>query len=82
MNNVVMQSASVVSSLKESVIRKVDEKIVQYDAWFLVFVAVLLGLAFAIGTALAIWCVVYQGKKFTGNWNWAETGLSINVECN
>ncbi|WP_207694188.1 hypothetical protein DOK67_0001863 [Enterococcus sp. DIV0212c] len=82
MNNVVMQSASVVLSLKENVVRKLDEKIVQYDAWFLVFVAVLLSLAFAIGTALAIWCLLYQGKKFTGNWGWAETGFSINVECN
>lgn len=81
MNNLVLQSSSKLVLLKNNLSKKLDEKLVQFDAWYLVFLAVLMGLAFAVGTALAVWCVVYKGKKFTGRWNWAKSGVAVNVEC-
>ncbi len=60
---------------------KVDAAILRYDAWFLVLLAVLMALAFVVATALAIWCVVYQRKRFTGNWRWGTWGVSVWTEC-
>ncbi|PNZ49522.1 hypothetical protein CD138_12695 [Staphylococcus intermedius NCTC 11048] len=53
----------------------------QFNAWFLVFLAVILALATTIVAGLAIWCVMNQHGKFTGNWNWSLTNVKINVEC-
>jgi hypothetical protein len=61
--------------------KRIDAAIMRYDAWFLVFLAVLLALAAAMLAAMAIWCVVYKGKRFTGNWNWSWWGVSVNIEC-
>lgn len=61
--------------------KKIDASIVRYDAWFLVLLAVLLVLAYVIATALAVWCVVYQRKKFTGQWRWSIWGVSVWTEC-
>ena len=55
--------------------------IVECDAWFLVFLAVLLALAFTIYAGLQIWCIVYKGKVFTGNWKWSTKGVSVKAEC-
>lgn len=55
--------------------------IVECDAWFLVFLAVLLALAFTIYAGLQIWCIVYKGKAFTGNWKWSTKGVSVKAEC-
>lgn len=60
---------------------KVKEMIVSCDAWFLVLMAVLLGLAFTIYAGMAVWCVVYKGKKFTGNWKWGKWYVNMYVEC-
>jgi hypothetical protein len=61
--------------------KKIDASIVRYDAWFLVLLAVLLVLAFVIASALAIWCVMYQRKRFTGRWRWSQWGVSVWAEC-
>lgn len=54
---------------------------VRYDAWYTVLLAVLLTLAFTIYAGLTIWCVVYKGGKFTGNWQWSLKGVSVSAEC-
>jgi hypothetical protein len=60
---------------------RIDTMIVRYDAWFLVLLAVLMVLAFAIASALAIWCITNGRGRFTGNWSWNQTGVSVWVEC-
>lgn len=60
---------------------KLKDKINSFDGWFVVMVAVLVCIAFAIASALAVWCVTYKGAKFTGNWNWKESGVSVMAEC-
>lgn len=61
--------------------QKLDAAVLRYDGWFLVLLAVLMTLAVVIATALAIWCVVFQRKRFTGNWRWGTWGVSVWVEC-
>lgn len=70
-----------VSAMKDKAIEAFDRQLVRCDGWFLVLLAVLMTLAFTIVTALAIWCVVYKGKRFTGNWRWGTWGISVWVEC-
>ncbi|MFJ5231073.1 hypothetical protein ACIQBJ_14410 [Kitasatospora sp. NPDC088391] len=64
-----------------SIRAKVDRGLVRYDAWFLIFTAVILALGATIFAGLVIWCVVYQGKKFTGSWSFKDFGLKVNAEC-
>lgn len=56
-------------------------KVNSFDGWFVIMLAVLMCIAFAIVSALAVWCVTYKGSKFTGNWNWKESGVSVIAEC-
>ena len=65
----------------ESIRTKVDEGLVRYDAWFLIFIAVILALGATIFAGLVIWCVVYQGKRFSGNWTFRNFGLKVYAEC-
>ena len=60
---------------------KFDDALVRYDAWFLVFVGVILALGAVLITGMAIWCVVKQGKRFTGRWSFRNFGLSVYFEC-
>lgn len=55
--------------------------IVEYNAWFLILLAVLLSIAFTVYAGLQIWCVVYKGKTFTGKWNWSKNGIEVRAEC-
>ena len=57
-----------------------DSAIVRYDAWFLVFVTVLLALGATLLAGMAVWCVVNQHGAFTGNWKW-DSGISVSMEC-
>ncbi|RJF40782.1 hypothetical protein D4740_10915 [Actinomyces sp. 2119] len=57
-----------------------DQAIVRHDAWFLVFVAVILALGATLITGMAIWCVVNQHGAFTGRWAW-KSGLQVYFEC-
>ncbi|MFV0498987.1 MAG: hypothetical protein ACK5NF_03020 [Bacilli bacterium] len=68
-------------NIERKVRDKFDDAIIKYDAWFLVFLAVLMALAFSIAAALTIWCVVYKGKKFTYRWKWSLRGVSVKAEC-
>lgn len=49
-------------------------------AWFVVFVAVLLALAAAIFTAMAIWCMTNGHGSFSGSWNWHDM-FAMNIQC-
>lgn len=64
-----------------SIRTKVDNGLVRYDAWFLIFTAVILALGAIIFTGLVVWCVVYQQKSFTGNWSFKNFGLQVSAEC-
>ncbi|MCZ4122374.1 hypothetical protein [Streptomyces sp. H39-S7] len=64
-----------------SIRAKVDEGLVRYDAWFLIFTAVILALGATIFAGLVIWCVVNQHKAFSGNWSFKNWGLKVNAEC-
>jgi len=80
-NNMLLWIYGLMTSLKNRTIESFEQKLVKCDAWFLVLLAVLMGLAFVIASALAIWCIVYQGKRFTGEWKWNQWGVSVYVEC-
>lgn len=60
---------------------KLDDAIVRYDAWFLIFVAVVLGLGATLLAGMAIWCVVKQHKTFTGRWSFRNFGLKVYFQC-
>ena len=52
----------------------------QEEAWFLVFIAVLLGLGATVVLGAAVWCLVQGKGSFTGGTKW-EDGLHISIEC-
>lgn len=60
---------------------KLDQALVRYDAWFLVFVAVLLALGATVLLGMAAWCVVKGHGHFTGHWKWVKMGVSVSMEC-
>ncbi|MFI6859491.1 hypothetical protein ACIBKZ_06215 [Streptomyces sp. NPDC050421] len=64
-----------------SIKSKVDKGLVRYDAWFLIFTAVVLGLGASIFAGLVVWCVVKQHKKFSGSWSFKNFGLKVSAEC-
>lgn len=66
---------------RDAVKAKFDDAIVRFDAWFLIFVAVILALGATIAAGLAIWCVVKQRKSFTGRWSLRNFGLNVYFEC-
>jgi hypothetical protein len=60
---------------------KLDDAIVRYDAWFLVFIAVILALGATLLAGMAIWCVVKKHKTFTGRWSFKDFGLKVYFQC-
>lgn len=81
--NVDVPTALYVGSVRSAgaVKRRFDSALVRFDAWFLVFVAVILALGAALLAGLAIWCVVKQNKTFTGRWSFKNFGLKVYFEC-
>lgn len=59
---------------------RLDNSLVRYDAWFIVFVAVLLALGATLLAGMAVWCVVKRHGRFTGSWQW-ESGIKVSMEC-
>lgn len=57
-----------------------DAALLRYDGWFVVFVAVLLGLGATLLAGMAIWCAVFARGSFTGHWYW-KSGISVAIEC-
>lgn len=80
-NRLPLLIAMTVLSWKNNFQSMIRERNVQYNGWFVVLLAVLLTLAFTIVSALAIWCVVYKGGSFTGDWGWQKWGVSVKAEC-
>lgn len=78
-----LPAALYVHSMKtvDSAKRRFDSALVRYDAWFLVFVAVILALGAALLAGMAIWCVVKQRKTFTGRWSFRDFGLKVYFQC-
>ncbi len=68
------------STLMPELKARFDDAIVRYDAWFIVFVAVILALGATLLAGMAVWCVTNQKGKFTGHWKW-ENGVSVSMEC-
>jgi len=68
-------------TMKMNTVNYFEKQLIRSDAWFLIFLAVLLGLAFTIFAGLTIWCLVYKGGRFTGNWKWSQWGVSVLAEC-
>ncbi|MFE7860141.1 hypothetical protein [Streptomyces sp. NPDC057403] len=71
----------ITSRAVESVKTKIDRGLVRYDAWFLVFIAVILALGATLLAGMAVWCVVKEHKTFTGNWQYKDFGLKVYFEC-
>lgn len=80
-NSFLVYLLTTLASWRYNFVSKVQEMKPQYNAWFLVLLAVLMTLAFTINAALEIWCVSYRGLKFTSEWNWDIWGVSVNAEC-
>lgn len=74
-------TAQMPSRLTDAIKLRIENALVRSDAWFLVFVAVILGLGATLLIGMAIWCVVYQGKTFTGRWEFRNFGLYVYFEC-
>ncbi|KUM40274.1 hypothetical protein [Arthrobacter sp. EpRS71] len=72
-----VQAPSTVAAIRS----KIDDMVIRYDGWFLVLLAVLMVLAFAILGAMAIWCLTSGRGRFVGNWSWSQWGVSVWVEC-
>ncbi|WP_133158345.1 hypothetical protein [Staphylococcus pseudintermedius] len=66
---------------KNELIINARNKDLQFNAWFIVLLAVILVIATTIFAGLTIWCLTTQHGKFTGNWHWGLRGVSISVEC-
>lgn len=59
-----------------------DEIRLRYGAWYIVFLAVLLGFGTVLLAAMASWCFFYQHGSFTGHWYWVRWGgVDVAVEC-
>jgi len=80
-NYSLVRTHSAVVKARQQVTDKFDSLLVRYDAWFLVLMAVLLAISVVVATALAVWCVTYQGKRFTGRWQWGKWYVSVWAEC-
>jgi len=80
-NRLPLLIALTVLSWKSDLTTMIEERKAQYNGWFVVLLAVLLTLAFTIASGLAVWCVVYKGGSFTGNWEWYKWGVSVKAEC-
>ncbi|ALC82121.1 MULTISPECIES: hypothetical protein [Bacillus] len=50
------------------------------QAWFLVFIAVLLGLGATVVLGAAVWCIYNGHGSFTGSVQWVN-GLKVSIEC-
>lgn len=69
------------NSVLDATKNRFDNAVVRFDAWFLVFVAVLLALGFVLVAGAAIWCITKAGgRRFTGGMRW-RNGFSLWIEC-
>ena len=68
--------------LKHRAQNALDDAILRLDAWWLVVIAAILVFGVAFLAALAMWCFFSNGgRRFTGNWKWGKSGVSVWIEC-
>ncbi|MFN2746790.1 MULTISPECIES: hypothetical protein [Bacillus] len=53
---------------------------IEDQAWFLVFIAVLLALGATVVLGAAVWCLANGHGSFTGSVKWVS-GLQVKIEC-
>lgn len=59
-----------------------DDALVRLDGWRLVLIAALIVFGVAFLAALALWCFFSNGgRRFSGNWKWGKSGVSVWIEC-
>ncbi|MEN0023101.1 hypothetical protein MRBLWO14_001383 [Microbacterium sp. LWO14-1.2] len=59
-----------------------DDALVRLDGWWLVLIAALIVFGVAFLAALALWCFFSNGgRRFSGNWKWGKSGVSVWIEC-
>ncbi|GIE75040.1 hypothetical protein Aph02nite_09900 [Actinoplanes philippinensis] len=58
-----------------------DAAVMRYDAWFLVFTAVILALGATVVLGAAVWCITKGHGSFTGSFSFKNFGLKVNLEC-
>lgn len=58
-----------------------DAALLRYDAWFLVFTAVLLALGATVVLGAAVWCIAKGKGSFTGSFSFKNFGLKVRLEC-
>ncbi|MCD7036034.1 hypothetical protein LRR81_17475 [Metabacillus sp. GX 13764] len=51
------------------------------QAWFLIFVAVLLALGATVVLGAAVWCVAHNHGNFTGGVQFKDFGFKVNIHC-
>lgn len=76
-----VRAINATDSVTHEMKRRIDASLVRYDAWFLVFVAVILALGATLLAGMAVWCVTKQHKRFTGAWSFKDYGIKVNMEC-
>ncbi|MCE0509594.1 hypothetical protein V8Z69_14765 [Microbacterium aurugineum] len=68
--------------LKRRVHDALDEALLRFDGWWLVFLAALLVFGVAFLASMAAWCFLANGgRRFSGNWSWSDKGTSLWLEC-
>ncbi|KXZ20524.1 hypothetical protein AXI59_07575 [Bacillus nakamurai] len=53
---------------------------IEDQAWFLVFSAVLLALGATVVLGSAVWCIAHGHGAFSGHVKWND-GIDIGIEC-
>lgn len=68
--------------MKRRIQDALDTAVLRFDAWWLVFLAVLIAFGVAFLAAMALWCFFGAGgRRFSGNWEWSKKGVSVWIEC-
>ncbi|RSX55676.1 hypothetical protein D2E26_0239 [Bifidobacterium dolichotidis] len=53
----------------------------RYGAWYLVLLAVLMTIGFALACAMSVWCITNGHGTFTGGFVWVDFGFELRVHC-
>ena len=61
--------------------KSIEDALIECNAWYVVLAAVIFVLAFTIVAGLTLWCVIYKGKSFDGEWYWSKKGVKVKAHC-
>ncbi|MFC4337559.1 hypothetical protein [Salininema proteolyticum] len=76
-----VKAATAGHSMIDTMKRKIDSALVRYDGWFLVLIAVILALGATLLAGMAVWCLVNEKGRFSGNFRFANGGFYVEMEC-